>query len=157
MLRRGRVFEHIRGRRSVETCRYLVTTSREVLKTIGCPVSMTVSIAKAVDITWTNRYDGRDGRHCLALVAASPESPQHCLHYYPNPTSLLPAVHSMAGILSPKSDNTALSVNPATAAATDLSVPSALQRTPQTEAVRTQLIVMVFPPLMNAVNSRISS
>ena len=52
----------------------------------------------------------------------------------------------MAGILSPKSDHTVSLINPATATATDLSVPLPPQR-PQTEAVRTPLIVMVSLPL----------
>ena len=58
-----------------------------------------------------------------------------------------------ASILPPKSDQTASLINPATATS-DLSVPSPLQR-PQTEVVRTPLIVMVSPPLMNTVHSRI--
>ena len=71
----------------------------------------------------------------------------------PQPQRSLPALRSMAGILSPKSDHTASSINPATAAAADLSVPSALHRTPPTEAVRTRMIVFVSLPLMNTVHS----
>ena len=52
----------------------------------------------------------------------------------------------MAGILSLNSDHTESLINPATATATDLSVSLPLQR-PQTEAVRTPLIVMVSLPL----------
>ena len=142
MLRRARVFEHIRQRIVAQNRRYLIAISREVFKTIGCPVSMTVAM---------RRLTSRGNYPTLPRVADL--NHRSSLNSYPDFPPLQPA---MAGILSPKSDHTESLINPATATASDLSVPSPLQR-PQTEAVRTPLIVMVSLPLMNPVHSRISS